>query len=218
MGNTNKFVEWVKMVTTKFVEWTGKVINEVLYITGREVDTELARFMVYKIESVGVMGDIHIGELQELLTFQCVRDMRIQVKEYVIKIVEWARVIIKKVVYITVGKAKNMVYVKQMLVQHTHKVERDTRRQIKEDEPRIAMNFFGIKWAGFKVYVEGFMIMFGYTAMMEVAMMVYMMQMEETNLSVREECLVGEHDQGDADGGEAHQQGGKRQGEEHLPA
>ena len=83
MGNTNKFVEWVKMVTTKLVEWAGKVINEVLYITGREVDTELARFMVYKIESVGVMGDIHIGELQELLTFQCVRDTREQVKEYV---------------------------------------------------------------------------------------------------------------------------------------
>jgi hypothetical protein len=34
------------------------------------------------------------------------------------KLVEWA----DKVVYIAVGEAKNMVYVKQMMGQHTHKV------------------------------------------------------------------------------------------------
>jgi hypothetical protein len=44
--------------------------------------------------------------------------------------------------------------------------ERDTRRQIKEDAPRIAINSFGIKWSWFQVYVEGIR----YTAMMEVAM------------------------------------------------
>jgi hypothetical protein len=58
MGNINKFVEWVKMVTTKLVEWAGKVIDKVVYITGREVDTEWAMFMVYKVESVEVMVDI----------------------------------------------------------------------------------------------------------------------------------------------------------------
>jgi hypothetical protein len=57
------------------------------------------------------------------------------------KLVEWA----DKVVYIAVGEAKNMVYVKQMMGQHTHKVESDTFRQIKEEEPRI--------WAGINVWL-----------------------------------------------------------------
>jgi hypothetical protein len=84
------------MVITKLVEWAGKVINKVVYITGREVATDWARLMVYKVESVEVMGDIHIGKLQELLTYQGVRDTREQVKEYV------------------AGVATDMVYIIQM--------------------------------------------------------------------------------------------------------
>jgi anti-sigma28 factor (negative regulator of flagellin synthesis) len=41
------------------------------------------------------------------------------------KLVEWA------------DKARNMIFVVKMQGQHTHKVESDTFRQIKEDEPRI---------------------------------------------------------------------------------
>jgi hypothetical protein len=110
MGNTNKFFEWVKMVTTKLVEWADKVID--------------------------------------------------------------------KVVYITVGKAKNMVYIVKMQGQHTHKKERDTRRQVKEDKPRMAINFFGIKWAGFEIKVEGCMIMIVYTVW-KAEDMAYMMRMKK---------------------------------------
>jgi hypothetical protein len=88
------------------------------------------------------------------------------------KLVEWA----DKVVYIAVGEAKNMVYVKQMMVQHTLKKERDTRRQIKGSKPRIAINIFGIKWAGSEIKVAGCMIMIVYTVRKAVDM-VYMMQM-----------------------------------------
>jgi hypothetical protein len=74
------------------------------------------------------------------------------------KLVEWADTVIDNVVYITVGKARNMIFVVKMPGQHTHKKERDTRRQIIEDKPGI--------WAGFKVWVE-------------VAMMVYTMELED---------------------------------------
>ena len=126
MRNINKFVDSVKMVITKLVEWAGKVVDKVVNITGRKVDTVRAMYKAYKMKSGAVMG--------ELLTYQCLRDTRIQVKGTVVEIVEWARVVINKVVYTTVGKAKHMVYVKQMLGQHTHTVERDTRRQIEEEQ------------------------------------------------------------------------------------
>jgi hypothetical protein len=57
-----------------------------------------------------------------------------RVEMVITKLVEWVRVVINKVVYTTVGKAKNMVYVKQMLGQHTHKMKRDTSRQNKEEK------------------------------------------------------------------------------------
>jgi hypothetical protein len=113
------------------------------------------------------------------------------------KLIEWADTVVDNVVYITVGKARNMVFVVKMPGQHTHKKERDTRRQIKEDKPRIAIYLFGIEWAGFEIEVEGFMIMIVYTVG-KAEDVVYKMQVAERLIRQCEEytgevdCLLKE--------------------------
>ena len=124
------------MVTTKLVEWAGKVIEKVVYITGREVDTERARFKVYKVESVEVMGDIHIGELKELLIFQCVKDKGVQ--EYVARI------------------ATNMVYIPRMKERLISQYREDTREvnfiMIEDTNMEIVVNFKSME-VRFMVYI-----------------------------------------------------------------
>jgi hypothetical protein len=121
----------------------GTAINKVLL----DITWEETRIMVYGVYAVGVMEDNHMVEMLDQLTFQHVREENTTWEEVsfiewvelanklvvfkigdmateemtVIRIAEWARAVIDKVVYITVGKDKNMVYVAEMLGQHTHK-------------------------------------------------------------------------------------------------